>query len=522
MSKSRKPANKSAVKAIDDLTHSAATRKNIPTVEYQAVMSKEQQAPIAVTYPRHASGLEEEKAQRNTDHDPQLMWRGKDNVGSSDLVVHAPPIYCQEKISPKALMSELRRFSDENAPAPVITDLFADFNGLPKGAERTDFYQHEGHWQNRMILGDSLRAMASLAEREGLRGKVQCIYFDPPYGIKFNSNFQWSTHSRDVKDGKPEHITREPEQVKAFRDTWKDGIHSYLSYLRDRLIVARDLLSESGSVFVQIGDENVHRVRCLMDEVFGEGNFVSQIAFRTTTGRVNNYLAAASNYILWFAKDITRIKYRALYQDKEASTSTEQVYSSVLFDDGTVQRLSTEQKKGLHSLPEGGRLFRIDNITSTRPAGNSDVQSFLFQGKKYSPGKGTFKSDEKGLNNLAKAGRLSPTSNKIYYVRYIDDFPVIPFSNVWTDTGTGGFNDEKVYVVQTAAKVIQRCLLMSTDPGDLVLDPTCGSGTTAYVAEQWGRRWMTIDTWHGRGLWGRVILIICSPTAPKASKNKPN
>ncbi|MHB9137559.1 MAG: DNA methyltransferase [Acidithiobacillus ferrooxidans] len=274
MAKSPKPSL-----TIETLTHDEATRKNIPTAEYQAVMRQEEQQPVRVEYPRKAAGLEDEKRSRNPDLDPQLIWRGKDRQDWSSLVVQAPPLYIQEKVHPKVLIDDLRRFQARNPASGAARqedgqqiDLFADFNGLPDANAKTEFYQHDAHWANRMILGDSLQVMASLAEREGLRGQVQCIYFDPPYGIKFNSNFQWSTTSRDVKDGNTEHITREPEQVKAFRDTWKDGIHSYLTYLRDRLTVARDLLTDSGSIFVQIGDENVHRVRAVMDEVFGDSN----------------------------------------------------------------------------------------------------------------------------------------------------------------------------------------------------------------------------------------------------------
>src|ERR1017187_6553864 len=268
--KSPKPEK---LKTVETLTHEEASRKNIPTAEFQSVMRTDEQTPVRVAYER-----------RNRDLDPQLVWRGKDEQDWSDLVVPAPPLYIQEKIHPKVLIDDLQRRSEVNAKAAEAQiDLFANFNGLPSEAAKTEFYQHDAHWANRMILGDSLQVMASLAEREGLRGKVQCIYFDPPYGIKFNSNFQWSTTSRDVKDGKLDHIAREPEQVKAFRDTWRDGIHSYLSYLRDRLTVARDLLADSGSIFVQIGDENVHRVRAVMDEVFGDDNFLSLIAFKKTS-----------------------------------------------------------------------------------------------------------------------------------------------------------------------------------------------------------------------------------------------
>ena len=303
MAKADKPQAK---KKVETLTHDGASRKNIPTAEYEAVLHEKDKSSIRVAYER-----------RNRDLDPQLVWRGKDERDWSDLVVHAPPLYIQEKVHPKALIDDLRRETERahqqaaSQQPGYMVDLFADFNGLPNEAAKTEFYQHDAHWSNRMILGDSLQVMASLAEREGLRGQVQCIYIDPPYGIKFNSNFQWSTTSRDVKDGNAQHITREPEQVKAFRDTWRDGINSYLTYLRDRLTVARDLLHESGSIFVQIGDENSHRVRVLLDEVFGEQNFISEINFQTTPYATSNYLAAVVDKILWYSKS-KNIKYNAL------------------------------------------------------------------------------------------------------------------------------------------------------------------------------------------------------------------
>ncbi len=278
--RTRSAAGQSPGKSVETLRHEEDTRTNIPTAEYQSLVREEQESPLRAAYQR-----------RNRDLDPQLVWRGKDEQDLADLVVNVPPLYIQEKVHPKALIADLLRQSKENRDRENREsderqiDMFADFNGLPEGADRTEFYQHDGYWQNRMILGDSLQVMASISEREGLQGKVQCIYIDPPYGIKFNSNFQWSTTSRDVRDGNREHITREPEQVKAFRDTWRDGIHSYLTYLRDRLTVARELLADSGSIFVQIGDENVHRVRALMDEVFGERNFVSMIYFQTAANQ---------------------------------------------------------------------------------------------------------------------------------------------------------------------------------------------------------------------------------------------
>jgi adenine-specific DNA-methyltransferase len=342
-----------------------------------------------------------------------------------------------------------------------------------------------------MISGDSLSVMASLAEREGLRGRVQCIYFDPPYGIKFNSNFQWSTTSRDVKDGDKSHVTREPEQVRAFRDTWRDGIHSYLTYLRDRLTVARDLLSESGSIFVQIGDENVHRVRALMDEVFGDENFVAQIAVQKTSSTSGTKLSGVYDVVLWFGRS-EKVKYRALYNTKVAGGDGASQYNLAESKDG--ERKSVSDWGPNLGNGDDFKIFAHDNITSQRPAQGTDVTSWNFEGKTFNVKKGTFKTETTGLSRLRTCNRFIWIGNTLRYVRFLDDYAVFPYSNLWTDTGTSGFADPKVYVVQTNKSIVERCILMTTDPGDLVLDPTCGSGTTAYVAEQWGRRWITIDT----------------------------
>jgi adenine-specific DNA-methyltransferase len=468
-------------KKVETLTHEKASRKNIPTAEYQSVMRTEEQSPIRVAYER-----------RNRDLDPQLVWRGKDGQDWSDLIVPAPPLYIQEKVHPKVLIDDLRRRSEVNTKAAEVQiDLFANFNGLPSEAAKTEFYQHDAHWANRMILGDSLQVMASLAEREGLRSKVQCIYLDPPYGIKFNSNFQWSTTSRDVKDGNVDQITREPEQVKAFRDTWRDGIHSYLTYLRDRLTVARDLLSDSGSIFVQIGDQNVHRVRSVMDEVFGEKNFISEIVFQKTSSTSSDELSGVYDCLLWFARSETR-KYRSLFQLKMPGSEGATQYS--LAEDQIGVRRSLSEWVEMETDPESLKIFSHDNITSQRPAQGDDVRQFTYEGKTFEVKKGTFKTDGTGLERLAHAKRMIFIGNTLRYVRFLNDFKIFPFSNLWTDTTTSGFADPKVYVVQTNIEVVKRCLLMATDPGDLVLDPTCGSGTTALVAEQWGRRWITIDT----------------------------
>lgn len=487
---------KSVPKVVESITHEESKRKNIPTAEYQSVMKKGDQAPIKVSYPRGNEGLVEEKDSRNRDLDPQLVWRGKDQQDWSDLVVHAPPLYIQEKVHPKALIDDLRRRTEATEQAEeaeqegAIADLFADFNGLPDDGAKTEFYQHDASWTNRMILGDSLQVMASLAEREGLRGKVQCIYFDPPYGIKFNSNFQWSTTSNKVSDGKVDHITREPEQVKAFRDTWRDGINSYLTYLRDRLTVARDCLTDSGSIFVQIGDENVHRVRALLDEIFGAPNFGSLITFIKTSGQTDKLMASVSDYILWYAKDIKNVKYRQPWIERSLSEATNGAYSRVELSDGSRRTLSKSERVNPKILPRDAKAYRYQILTSQSPGTRYPVE---YEGKRVMPSTGYWKTQESSMPKLARAGRLELTGKTLSYVRYASDFPVLPVSNFWDDTGWS-LGAEKTYVVQTGTKVVERCLLMATDPGDLVLDPTCGSGTTATVAEQWGRRWITIDT----------------------------
>ncbi len=475
---------------VETLTHDEATRKNIPTAEYQSVVAKEVESPVRVTYKRGATGLDEEKQRRNRDLDPQLVWRGKDERDWSDLVVQAPPLYIQEKVHPKVLIDELlRRSQADKKEAEPQFDLFADFNGLPSESARTEFYQHDANWSNRMILGDSLQVMASLAEREGLRGKVQCIYLDPPYGIKFNSNFQWSTTSRDVKDGKADHITREPEQVKAFRDTWRDGIHSYLTYLRDRLTVARDLLTDSGSIFVQIGDENVHRVRTVMDEVFGDENFVAQIAFQTTSSRGSDQVDAVVDYLLWYAKRKDAIKVRKLYMLKGGDSGIGQ-FDYVRAEDGAVvPAVESSDRERFAS-----RLLAHTDTTSQGETQNGNFP-FSFQGSVYYPPSNRHWSQARdGMSRLFYADRLFVAGKRLRAIRYLRDSSAVQYANIWTDTIFSGFAEKKAYVVQTSTVVIQRCLLMATDPGDLVLDPTCGSGTTTYVSEQWGRRWITIDT----------------------------
>jgi adenine-specific DNA-methyltransferase len=436
-------------------------RTNIPTADAHDFVDPQIQSVRQVRYGRDPS------------LDPQLVWRGKDEQDSEDLVADAPPIYIQEKIDPRVLIENLRQTAIAGEPEPELT-LFDSFDGLGE-LDLVDFYRHQANWSNRMILGDSLHVMASLAERELLRGKVQMIYLDPPYGIKFGSNWQVSARKRDVKDGKLEDAAREAEQIKAFRDTWELGIHSYLSYLRDRLVVARDLLTESGSGFVQIGDENVHLVRSLLDEVFGSENFISLITFTTTGTTTGRYLSGTASHILWYAKDFDCLRFRQLYAEKALGGAGASKYDQVDQDGGP---------------------FRLDNLTSPRVrTARTGYYPVEIDGRSYLPLSGEWKTHREGMSRLLLADRVRATRNSLSYVRHLDDFPAYPIHNVWPDAGgVQSRTDPKVYVVQSSTTLVERCILMSTDPGDLVLDPTCGSGTTAFVAEQWGRRWITIDT----------------------------
>jgi adenine-specific DNA-methyltransferase len=476
-------------KTVESFRHKDASRRHIPTAEYQSIIPEDQLSPIQVAYQL-----------RNPDLDPQLVWRGKDMMDWSDLVVQAPPLYIQEKIHPKVLIDDLRRQTliQKSEGQPQQLDLFGDFNGLPNEEAKTEFYQHDANWSNRMILGDSLQVMASLAEREGLRGQVQMIYIDPPYGIKFNSNFQWSTTNTDVKDGNIEQITRQSEQVKAYRDTWRDGINSYLSYLRDRFLIAYDLLNKTGSIFVQISDENVHRVRALLDEIFGDSNFICQISYKTKKMALGTtFLGTVNDYILWYARDISNMKFHKLFIDRDFSSEKSQ-YNLISFEDGFVKRLSNSEKNDRDTKHTKGKLFRTLDLHSSGRT-ESCVFDFSFQGRICSPTRNkSWKTNTEGIEKLIKADRLVKFGKSPEYKLFFDDYPVQNLMNVWEDTQ--GASDKR-YVVETSTKPVQRCLLMTTDPGDLVLDPTCGAGTTAYVAEQWGRRWITIDT-------SRVALVL--------------
>jgi adenine-specific DNA-methyltransferase len=513
-----------STKQIDALKHEAATRRNIPTAEMESFFQRdEDSAPRPpVNYPRTrplAAGMHrtaEEPSQpeliwngarititdaqmaelaatgKLTLSDAQLVWRGKDRQDWSDLVVNVPPLYIQEKIHPKAIIDDLKRRTAQKREAETDSpDLFADFNGITP-EQRAEFYQHDQHWSNRMILGDSLQVMASLAERESLKGKVQCIFFDPPYGIKFGSNWQVSTQSKVVDSTKQADISREPEQVKAFRDTWKDGVHSYLTYLRDRLTVMRDLLTESGSIFVQIGDENVHRVRAVMDEVFGDQNFVSLIAFKKTHYLESDNVSNIADFLIFYAKSIKSMKHRKQFRGADL-IDVDYSKNTKAFTPGGVEKIPTEWREDPSKIPAGWRPFRSDiTLTQDGDSGNSQIP-WVIHGTTYFPGQGRhWRTHEKGRHRVYKAGRVNPSTNRPFYIEGFDDSPATSSTNLWTENLAGAQN--KVYVVQTNERVIERCILMATDPGDLVLDPTCGSGTTAYVAEQWGRRWITMDT----------------------------
>lgn len=465
-----------------DAIHHKDTRVNIPTHELRDFVKDDEASPGTLLYPRDPS------------LDPQLVWKNKDLQDREDLAVPVVPIYIQEKIHPQALIEDLRHTTKRSEPEPELT-LFADFNGISDFDKKVDFYHHEGHWSNRMILGDSLLVMTSLAEKESLKGRVQCVFFDPPYGIDFGSNWQVSTRKRVVQDGKPEHASREPEVVKAFRDTWTLRIHSYLSYLRDRLTAAREVLTETGSIFVQIGEENVHLVRSVLDEVFGADNFMAQIWFRKKTMPLGTrFLEGMGDYLLWFAKQKEDthgrpvVKYRKLF--RKMDYGPESGFPFCELPDGRRTSVSDAMEENGGQLPKGARLFGSKSLEPSGPM-HSGMFQYEFEGKTYEHPANGYGVPKEGMDRLKWARRLIPSGRLLRYALFADDKPVGDLTHPWTDSV--GARD-KVYVVQTNVEVVRRCMLMTTDPGDLVLDPTCGSGTTAYVAEQWGRRWITVDT----------------------------
>ena len=463
---------------VESITHSDK-RRNLPTSDAHDFVAPELEQPVPVRYPRDPT------------LDPQLVWKGKDELDGEDLVAEAPPIYIQEKIDPRVLIENLRNTAARPEDEPELT-LFETFDGLPE-LDMVEFYQHDANWSNRMILGDSLNVMASLAEREALRGKVQMIYMDPPYGIKFGSNWQVSARRREVKDGRVEDATREVEQIKAFRDTWELGIHSYLTYLRDRLMVAKDLLNETGSMFVQIGDENVHLVRSAMDEVFGSENFCGQIAFAKTTGQSGGRIRSVFDYLLWYARSVEVVKVRDVYAAREPIENIDERYVCVEAEGGELIDLSVAQKAGRESFPSG-RIVKLTDLTS-QTGGASSRFPIELHGRTFRPsGSRGWSTNNEGVERLAAANLLYPVGRTMMWKYYRDWFPYRPINNIWLDLRPSGFGATRIFVVQTIPDVVARCLLMTTDPGDLVVDPTCGSGTTAYVAEQWGRRWITVDT----------------------------
>ncbi|MEG4623779.1 site-specific DNA-methyltransferase [Microcoleus sp. w1-18aA5] len=416
--------------------------------------------------------------------DPQLVWAGK--AEHTSFEVPTVSLHVHERIDPRSIIEAVRK---QNQSQGVQLSLFETPEENPPIRQAIEFYKHKHNWSNRLVAGDSLLVMNSLLEKEGMAGQVQMIYFDPPYGIKYGSNFQPFVNKRDVKDGKDEDLTQEPETIKAFRDTWELGIHSYLTYLRDRLLLARELLSEIGSIFVQISDENLHHIRELMDEVFGGDNFVCVISYRSSGTLTSSGLSVVTSYLIWYAKDKSKYKYRDIFTQRELGGDSR--YSNIEFSDGTRRPLTAEEKANLNIISKDSRIFCDDNLVSSGYT-QSCIFDFEYEGKNYRTSSGrSWKTTKNGMKNLAKANRLFDRGKTLRYIIYYNDFPVSKVSNLWTNT-TGEY--DKLYVVQTSTLVIQRCLLMTTDPGDLVLDITCGSGTTAYVAEQWGRRWITCDT----------------------------
>ena len=462
---------------VESLKHQD-TRKNIPTEELRDFAPDEpDDVGKTLRWPRDPA------------LDPQLVWQGKDQLDGEDLEVPVVPVYIQEKLHPHAIMEDLRRATANGTEEQL--DWFDDFNGIDDLQRKLEFYEHDQYWQNRLILGDSLLVMASLAEKEGLRGKVQCIYLDPPYGVKFNSNWQVSTRKRDVRDGRVEDATRQPEQVRAFRDTWKLGVHSYLTYLRDRLSVARELLNETGSIFVQIGDENAHRVRAVLDEVFGDENFISNIAFQKTGSLPAMHLPNTHDYLLCYAKNKTVTKWRRVFLNRLSSAHLPRGYD---LEESNFYNVTRIEKQNRNSQYYSNNMDRLLQSVSLESAGASleGSKPVSVDGAVFSPRVGAhWKTTDTGINRLQRSNRIIFSGNSMRYKMRLVDFPITSLSNVWSDVmGATDLN----YVIQTNTKVVERCLLMATDPGDLVLDPTCGSGTTAYVAEQWGRRWITIDT----------------------------
>lgn len=478
MPRPRKPAKDSATgkRPIAQYTHDAETRVNNPPV---GLVDSASDAPVS-----------REKTYAYDPHlDPQLAWAGKAERTSFD--VPTVSLHVHERIDPRSILEAVRKKNGSNYEQ---LSLWNSAGQNPPLRDAIEFYQHRHGWTNRLAAGDSLLFMNSVLEKEGMAGKVQMLYFDPPYGIRYGSNFQPFVNKRDVKDGRDEDLTAEPEMIKAFRDTWELGLHSYLSYLsylRDRLLLARELLAESGSVFVQISDENVHHVREILDEVFGAGNFVSLITVVKTSAQEAEELPSVCDYVVWYARSRASHRYRKLWQPKEFTDPGVADYNCVQLSDGTRRRMTSDETRDWALLPFGAKAYTQDNIVSQRPPGDFPVE---FEGETYRPITGYWKTGQSGMKNLIAAKRVEKRGRMLRYVRFYDDFPFRPTANFWSDARFSSRSEEKIFAVQTSATVIERCILMTTDPGDLVVDITCGSGTTAVVAEQWGRRWMTCDT----------------------------
>ncbi|MDI6716692.1 MAG: site-specific DNA-methyltransferase [Actinomycetota bacterium] len=464
-------AKKSDKKPIEQYEHKGKERVNNP--------------PVGLVTPETDRDSGKKKYAYDPHLDPQLIWAGKAEHVSFE--VPTVSLHVHERIDPRTIIDAVRK---RNGDKSSQMSLFESPVENPPLREAIEFYKHKHNWSNRLIAGDSLLVMNSLLEKEGMAGQVQMIYIDPPYGIKYGSNFQPFVNKRDVKDGKDEDLTAEPEMIKAFRDTWELRIHSYLTYLRDRLLLARELLTESGSIFVQISDENLHLVRCICDEILGKINFISLISFVTSSGFTSSTLSRNGDRIIWYAKDRNQIKFRRLFIEKPLPQNDEN-YKYVELPTGERRLMTIEERNNSAILPKGSRIFRLGDITSQ--GGSNTEQGFKFKDRIFYPSYGRhWTPGLEGMYRLAENKRIMESGKSLNYVRYFDDFSYQQLTDIWTDTGTGG--DYKIYAVQTNTKVIQRCLLMTTDPGDLVFDPTCGSGTTAYVAEQWGRRWITCDT----------------------------
>lgn len=466
----RKQSAAGKARNIEKYEHPEKKRLNNPPVGLVTPETDPDQPKKTYTYDPHL--------------DPQLVWAGK--AEKSALELDTVSLHVHERIDPYTIMEAVR--TKESFVAQP--SLFEQASENPPLREALDFYKHQHEWSNRLIAGDSALVMNSLLEKESMAGQVQMIYVDPPYGIKYRSNFQPFVNQRDVEDNDKD-LTQEPEMVRAFRDTWELGIHSYLSYLRDRLMLVHRLLADEGSLFVQISDENIHRVRAVCDEIFGAENFVCIINFVTANAQTGKLLENNCNYVVWYARNKARAKSRPLFLPKAELKGGLGAYRFVDLPDGTRRPMDRSEMDGEKELPPGSKVFRASGLTSSHPPGNFPVE---FGGRTWRPKKGFWSTGEAGMENLKRAKRLFAVGDTLSYVRYVDDFPAFPIGSQWNDTMTAGFASDKVYVVQTNPKIIQRCMLMTTDPGDLVLDPTCGSGTTAYVAERWGRRWITCDT----------------------------